>query len=190
MSADENVGIFEVFRVATIKRRELKSLDEAELRKRFVRMQPVTCAGDLDSCDTLATAPKQGHMIVDQAKFGELVRDKVREAIDAKEQEIRLRADEKVVAASHAIERDRLIIASAVRSAVDSANERLRQSVLKTLSGDVNMCDASRKALDDALRLHSAAFESLFEHALFEQRSDSDGTVQCNDESSAASSSN
>ena len=92
--SNDKLEVFEVFRVAALSRHELQNLPEAELRRRFSLLQPVTSAEQLASCEMIATLPKDGHMVVSRTKLHEMMSERLSLALRDHMQKIRARADE------------------------------------------------------------------------------------------------
>ncbi|KAH3761363.1 hypothetical protein Pelo_6762 [Pelomyxa schiedti] len=92
-----SVDVFEVFRCGSATRNELMSTPEAQLKRTYTMLVPVTSHDQImaPGC-ALACVPKPGHMVIDQGQYEAKVRDTVARVMSQKAGELRAQRDERV----------------------------------------------------------------------------------------------
>lgn len=176
MAADDrDIGVFEVFRVGSVKRSELAQQDDlTALRKKYSLLCAVDSLEQVRGAGVdfeLAVAAPPAHMIVDKNSFASLMRQRIGEAIAEKEKELRLMADDKVVMAAERIHKDRVVMAGMFKAVFLASWAQLEGDVGQiTAPSDDDSQAAWRAGLASALDKHKAKMLALLNSEHFLER--------------------
>jgi len=76
------VDIFEVFKTKHISKNQLSEIPIEQLRRKYTRLLSLDSKDQLVDCNALAIVSDPNHIVVDKAKFQEMIAKKVKQQVD------------------------------------------------------------------------------------------------------------